>query len=90
MSRKELVPSTFDVNQLPILMCRRTGIIEVETERCVLCNKVHIHGVSADMLDGAPSHRLAHCQVPPRGLKGPAVAAWRETVRKGYRIQLAK
>jgi hypothetical protein len=59
MPRKDLVPSTFDVNQLPILSCRRTGYIEVETTvPCPFCGaKKHHHGISRDMLDGTPSHR---------------------------------
>jgi hypothetical protein len=84
-------PALVDVNDgLPILSCRRVGYIELETTACPVCGaKKHIHGISRDMLDGTPSHRSAHCQVPPHHLKDQrSLAAWWETVKRGYMIRL--
>jgi hypothetical protein len=72
-----------------VLQCTPVSATMVETERCVLCQRKHYHGVAGIAEGGSHAHRTAHCVNPPKRLPKHLIGEWHARVRKGYYLRLA-
>jgi hypothetical protein len=93
LALNEATMNDISSNDIPTLLCKRTSLATVRIDRCPLCGKRHEHGIDRQLVAGKLSHRVAHCNrdLPPKEIrKAGVIEAWRESVSRGYYLQLIR